>query len=166
MPDSDGIDKHLVTRKIIAGALITGVTVFLAIVLALRYSGSKPPLKASLDVSSPLVLAGLLFAAPALFVGPVIGAQMAAAARRGLSPKATPESQRQTLLLADQSRMIVTLALLEGAAFFNLVAVMVEGSVLNLIVAVLMLLAMGVSFPTRDRVQSRIESEMQEASAS
>lgn len=56
------------------------------------------------------------------------------------------------LLKAYLARLIVGCALLEGAALFNLVAYLVEGSLSNVVVAGILLLLILSHFPTRDRV--------------
>jgi hypothetical protein len=58
-----------------------------------------------------------------------------------------------------QSALIIRSALLEGAAFFCLVAYMLEHNALSLAGAGMMLLFMLFGFPTRSKVEEAIETE-------
>ncbi len=57
-----------------------------------------------------------------------------------------------------QTTLIIGAALFEGAAFFNLIAYMIEGQVLSLVVAAILLLFMILLFPTVSRVHDWLES--------
>lgn len=58
-----------------------------------------------------------------------------------------------------QTRMIVGLAMLEGAGMFNAVLVMIEGSIQPLIVVALVLLTMASRFPTPGRIDDWIRTQ-------
>jgi hypothetical protein len=58
-----------------------------------------------------------------------------------------------------QTRMIIGLALLEGAAFFNLVACLVEHNWWSLVIAGCLVVWMLALFPTRTRVEQWIENQ-------
>ena len=57
--------------------------------------------------------------------------------------------------------MIVGLALLEGAAFFNIIAYMIAGHIWSLGIVAGLVVIMLLSFPTRGRVAFWIEDRMQ-----
>ncbi|MEE8451385.1 MAG: hypothetical protein V3R99_05695 [Thermoguttaceae bacterium] len=57
-------------------------------------------------------------------------------------------------------QMIVAAALLEGAVFFGLVAYTVERSPLALIVAIILIIGVGLHFPTRSRLVHWIEDQL------
>ena len=57
------------------------------------------------------------------------------------------------LLAIYQTRLVIACALLEGAAFFNLVAYFIEGQTLNLIVTGVLLVMMAMRFPTTGTVE-------------
>jgi hypothetical protein len=57
--------------------------------------------------------------------------------------------------------MIVGMAMLEGAAFFCLIAYIVEGNVLPLTAAGGLLFLMLFSFPTHDRVEEWVNGQLQ-----
>jgi len=62
-----------------------------------------------------------------------------------------------------QTKMIVGLAICEGAAFANLLALMNEGSTPNLVMAAVLLAAMLARLPTVDSVVARIENLAQDS---
>ncbi len=57
-----------------------------------------------------------------------------------------------------QLRLIMGLALLEGAAFFNLIALIIEGHWWSLGIALLLVLFMLARFPTHTRIKHWIEA--------
>jgi hypothetical protein len=59
-----------------------------------------------------------------------------------------------------QGRVIVGAAILEGAAFFNLVTYMLEGQVINLAVAGVLVVVMLCAMPTYGRLENWIQSEL------
>jgi hypothetical protein len=61
-----------------------------------------------------------------------------------------------------QTRLIIRCALIEGAAFFAIVAYMIERQVLSLVVAGALLLALLSCFPTRSKVEETVEGERRE----
>jgi hypothetical protein len=58
--------------------------------------------------------------------------------------------------------LIVTLALLEGAAFFNLISVMIEHHVISLIAAIALLGLMAVRFPSRTKVSWWVQDRLRD----
>ena len=68
-----------------------------------------------------------------------------------------PDSEQAKLLMLLNTTTIVGAALLEGAAFANLVAFMLEGQVYSLILAALMLVGILLAIPTRRRVEDWLE---------
>jgi hypothetical protein len=63
------------------------------------------------------------------------------------------------LLFLYQTRLIIGYAILEGAAFFNLVATMIERQDVSLAIVGLLLGAMLVKFPTRGKIESWLADE-------
>lgn len=64
-----------------------------------------------------------------------------------------------------QTQMIVGLALLEGMAFFNIIACIIEHNWWSLAVAGCLVLWMLMAFPSRDRVEQWIETQRMNADA-
>jgi hypothetical protein len=68
-----------------------------------------------------------------------------------------------SLLGIYRMQLIITLAFLEGAAFFNLVSVMIEHHVISLIAAMVLLGLMAVRFPTRTKVSWWVQDRLRES---
>jgi hypothetical protein len=84
--------------------------------------------------------------------------RVAAARRRGAardaSPEATPYSQDLFLCGAFQTRLVVLLAVVEGTAFLQGIAYIIEGHLFSLAVGLVLLLIMVILFPTRSKLES------------
>jgi len=65
------------------------------------------------------------------------------------------------LALVYQQTTIIGCALLEGAAFFALIAYMIEGHLAALIAAVVMLIGVALHMPLGDRLSSWVENQLQ-----
>ena len=61
-----------------------------------------------------------------------------------------------------RGQLIVGLALLEGAAFFNLIALLLEKSIVSLAVVIVLLSFMAIKFPTRDKVSFWVQDKLRE----
>ena len=61
-----------------------------------------------------------------------------------------------------QTQLIVGFALLEGAAFFNVVALMMEHCMISIALITLLLLVMAAKFPTRDKVSFWVQDKLRE----
>jgi hypothetical protein len=72
------------------------------------------------------------------------------------------ELKLASLLSIYRMQLIITLAFLEGAAFFNLVSVMIEHHVISLIAAIVLLGLMAVRFPTRTKVSWWVQDRLRE----
>lgn len=104
------------------------------------------------DPNAPMIVCYLGLASAGLmavlrFIIPEI---VTAAATR---PKAgqTPEEFRQQLAGAYQTKVIIGAALLEGAGFFNGVAYVITGSLLNMGAIAVLLTVMAVTFPSQSQ---------------
>lgn len=147
-PDDDSITKFALVCKIIAGALIAGVLAFAAVAVVLRLG--KPP---AADGLVSLIAAGV--AAAALVIRQVA---------LGFFGGRTGESQAVGAagpLMLYQTRLIVGLAVLEGAALFNLIAYLIEGRWWSLAVAAVLVAFMLAAFPTRARLRRWVEDREQ-----
>lgn len=147
--DDAAVTQALTVCKIIAGALVFGVVAFAAVVIALRLGES--PANAAL-VS--YIAAG--FAAVA-----VVARQVILGVLGGRTGTSQHGGGTAGVLALYQTRMIVGLALLEGAAFFNLVAYMLEGHWWTLAVVAALLAWMLAAFPTRTRLRRWVEDREQ-----
>jgi len=129
--------------QIIAAALPLGVIVF-ALVAVLGLGALAQPSSGSI-----VSLIGVLFAASAFaahLVLPNLIASRAVATQQLLPAELQPYGAYQT-------RMIMKLALLEGAAFFNVICTIIEHNWWSLGIAGLLVGWMLTNFPTRTRVE-------------
>ena len=166
--DRDDLSKMLLTMRIIWGALIGGPLFFLAIIVFVIKAG-HPFSAAPWQVTVPMGLMALVFAGMLLVLSFVIPDLTAANNRRQLArgnlPAAVSSSVKgpisETLALAViyQTRLIVGLALLEGAAFFCMIVFLLEGSALSLIAALVLLLVEATRFPTEPGLSGWIEDQ-------
>ncbi len=125
--------------QIIAGALMLGVTVFG--IVAAMVGGKSPaatPIVAYLAVAFAAQVIALRFFIPGL----VVKSQF----KTLQNEEAGLAAERLGGLF--QTRMIIGMALLDGAALFNLIAYILEGHWFSLATAGFLLLLMGMMFPT------------------
>ena len=164
---TDAQQEHLAQAvrpmQIIVGALAAGVLSFLVIVLIISRGAQADPF---------LTYIALGFAVLA-FAGWVVVPQLVTSqARRSLAKgdtasfaahAALPAELREVgqLAAAFQTRLIVANALVEGAAFFSLVAYMLEGQRLCLGVAIVFVLLIISQIPTRNRLQEWVSRELE-----
>jgi hypothetical protein len=190
-PDSQSaIDQVTRTTQIITGALITGVTTFLLIVVFLVHfmgfgapaaapgqaAGPNPNVSAagavnpgnnpaagqqpatSIPILTYLSVAVGVMLLPMSFILPnIMAAQSlrAAAARKpDGKPSPTPSSGGAPApAMAFQNSAIIAGALNESPIFFAGIAYLIEQNPIALVVAGVLLAAMLLRFPTRDRVE-------------
>jgi MFS family permease len=149
------------TTQIISFALIMGVLIFGIIVSVIV------PWK---DVHSNFTIMAIvgLFAALSMTafsaVLPRIISSSAAKANanemRAADTKSFDEQGIKAIVNQVQSTNIVRMAMLEGAAFLNLVLFFVDKSVIGLVVAGICLLLLIIGFPTGNRLIGQIENQL------
>jgi hypothetical protein len=154
----------LTNMRIISAALISGVIVFMAVVLFVIKGDPQPGLPL-------LTYIGLGFGALALVFSFIVPGFMGSSIKQALLEGKRVELPAQfkasqevgivgNLLFLFQTRIIIGYAILEGAAFFNLVAYMLERQEVSLAVVGLLLGAMLIKFPTRGRVEGWLADEI------
>lgn len=159
------LERLLRTTQIITLALILGASTFLAIVLFVpgmggRMAGADP-------ILTWIALGGSVMAGLAAFVVPdIVGRQQVRRLRTNPTLRTfegpsvpLPEGPVRDAYIygaAFQTRLIIRLALLEGATFFCLVAHMLERQWPSLLAAAVLLGLMAANFPTRGRLDSWI----------
>ncbi|MGC1273374.1 MAG: hypothetical protein WBC44_06670 [Planctomycetaceae bacterium] len=140
--------QTLLVCRIIAGALIFGVVAFGTVAVVLRLG--EPPGQNSF-VSA--IGAGFAFVT-------VIARQMFIGFLGGRTASQVPGTT-SAALASYQTRMIAGLAILEGAAFFNLICYLIEGHWWSLAVVAALLAWMIASYPTRTRLLHWVEDREQ-----
>lgn len=148
------------TVQIICAALAGGVVMFAAVVSVAGLAPDPP-------AGQMLSLMGLVFGVASVF-GRIVVPGIVPVPPTKLNmgdadaSEATEVNRRALALFAIyQTQMIIGLAILEGAAFFNVIAYMLEGNVWSLGAAGGLIVVMLLTFPTRSRVAFWIENRMQ-----
>ena len=136
------------TMQIIAAGLVIGVVFFAIIVVAI--GGLDQPTAGNTLAMMGAGIAGLMFVTH--LVVPGIVAKSAAGQLQG---KIDTEQWAGIY----QMKLIIGMAMLEGAAFFNLVACMTEHNWWSMAVAGGLVLFMLIQFPNRSRVEQWMETQ-------
>lgn len=154
------MDAAVRTLQIIVMALAAGVFTF-GLVVFLRPGGGLKPFDPQAIISIVMAVVALTLI-PARFIVPATilrgGRERIARGRESVTTRRSagtpiPDSEQAKLLMLLQTTTIVGAALLEGAAFANLTAFMLEGQVYSLVLAALMLVGILLAIPTRNRVE-------------
>lgn len=147
------------TSQIIAGALMMGVITFGVIAVVIAWD--NPP-------GDPLLpLMAVAFAAIAIPVRFGVAAAMVSGSRSHIMKEVRGGRLQDSTRIAGQlygayqTRMIVGMALLEGAAFFNLIAYIVGSRWWNLAAAGVLLLMMAAMFPTKNKLEQWVHDQLQ-----
>lgn len=138
------------TVQIIAVALILGPLFFAAI--ALTSAWGQPPNNELIGYVAAFIFVSSL--AASLIIPPIVVSQNLARLRGQAAELTTMD-----LFNAFQTRTIVRGALLEGGAFFCLVAYLVTHLWWTLVLALALLVVMGLFFPTRGRFDDWVREQ-------
>jgi len=162
------------TMQIVVGALVAGCAMFLVVVLVVA-----PTMAADRRQDMPLITyVATGFAVVSLIVRAVVPGIVVTLGRRrilngnwpmpasrGGSQPINVEFIERTgdagrLAVLSLNRTIIAAAMLEGAAFFALVAYMIERLPLALVVAVALIVGVALHFPTRSRLVHWVEDQL------
>lgn len=145
--------------QIIAVALMMGVLVFLGVVLVTTAGriDDSPEMITMIAAGFALLMCANYFVIPPI----IVRAQLKKPTPVGLHLK-TEEEKVQWCCGIYQTQMIIGFALLEGAAFFNLVAMLLDHCVASIALVTLLLLLMVATFPTRDKVSFWVQDKLRE----
>ncbi len=162
-------DKALFTMRIIAGALIGGVVTFAGVASVVVFGqapaaqpGGQPPAQNGSEIVMYLAMA---FAAVAVVMSFVVSNLVSAAGVKGVAKMAKdgtatgPKELFGRLLAVAQTKVIIALALVEGAAFFNLIAFIITKSLIPPAVVGALLLVMAIHFPTKFKLARWLEDQ-------
>jgi len=156
-------DGSIRVMQIITVALMMGLLSFLLVVLLLTKGEvlgfRKPDIMALLAAGFGLVMVVNHLVIPSV----IANQQLKSAAEKGLVEN-DDESRNLKVAGIYQTRLIVGLAMLEAAAFFNLVALLIEKNGLNLIFVIVALTLMLMKFPTRTKVSWWVQDKLREVS--
>ena len=171
----DEIGPQVFTIQIIVAGLTTGCLAFMAIAVFLVQTGQAP---AAESASTPIITCTALgFAGMAIVVRMVVPKLVVSAGSKRIADgtwqmPTTAQGQAQTsqlverigdagkLLVVLTTRTIVGGAILEGSAFFALVAYLIEQSPLALAAAIVLIIGVALHFPTRTSAAHWIEDQL------
>jgi hypothetical protein len=150
-PDLPSPPRPLVmTLQLLWFAMLAGVTAFAAIVVfVLKGKPVAAPIISYVAVGFSALAMVASIIAPA-----IVGNQLASQALAELDSKQEREQLANRLVAAFQNRLIVGLAILEGAACFSLVAFQLERQPFVLAATAALWLLLLVRIPTQSRVES------------
>jgi hypothetical protein len=154
-------DGSIRTMQIIAGALISGVLIFMGVVLVVTQGniGGIPNARLMTMIAGGF---GFLMIVNHFVIPRIVsGAQLKQLAISGILQQ-EEQVRVERMCAVYQTQLIIGMALLEGAAFFNLIAMMIEKSAVSLGVVSLLLGLMVVKFPTRIKVSWWIQERLRE----
>src|SRR5262245_31451179 len=127
--------------QIIVGAMAAGVVSFFGVISIIGPTGGRQP-----GDTPMLTYTGVAFAVIGLVVWSVLPNLLSKQAR-----KSVLEGDTRRLATNFQTRLIIGCALLEGVAFVNIIAYMIEGQGVSLIIAGVLVLLLLSQIPTLDR---------------
>jgi hypothetical protein len=166
-PDDLLPPQRLRTMQIIAGAMVMGVVIFLALAVFLVQTngqGKAPP--PGLPLVSIIAAGFFILAASLAYFIPATQTRvlLRKIASGAWQPPPGPEpsdstTDAATLLSVRQTTLILTLAPLEGAAFFCGIAYLLEAQAFVLGVAIVALVLMLLNFPTANRIGTWLEQQ-------
>lgn len=149
----------LKVSQIISAALVMGVLVFLAIVLVIIRGDVQGLPKAGLLTIIATGFGTLMIVnhmiLPAIVVRPMIG--------KAMQEASTSDTRIDRLGDVFRTQLIITIALLEGAAMFSLVTLIVEKNVAAIGTAIMLILLMIARFPTQTKLLWWVQDKLSQA---
>ena len=170
----DELTPQVRTMQIIVAALFLGCFFFLVIAVATNLD-QKPVIDLTVIACIALVFAFSTLAIRAFLPGIVVAQgrkkilesqyQSEQTAQEGNVPAAISAWEKevdeaQSLAGLYQTKTIIGGALLEGPTFFLLISYLAEQSLISLIAAIILMLFLIASIPTKSRVQTWIEDQI------
>ena len=162
-PNDDVIIARLANTlkvsQIISAALVMGILVFLTIVLVIIRGDVQGLQKAGLLTIIATGFGALMIVnhmiLPTIVVRTMIG--------KAIQEVSTRDAQIDRLGDVFRTRLIITIALLEGAAMFSLVTLIVEKNVAAIGMAILLTLLMIARFPTQTKLLWWVQDKLSQA---
>lgn len=158
--------KVLRVMQIIAGALIAGVLLFAGVASFVVFGLAPAIQPAVAQIGADLLkYLAMMFAAGAVvlsFVVPNVISTVGLKVVTKLVQDGTLTGSKELfgrLLSVAQTKMIVSMALVEGAAFFNLIAFIITKSLIPPAVVGALLLVMAIHFPTKFKLARWLEDQ-------
>ena len=143
--------NYIRVSQIIASALMMGVLVFAGVTVAFHLSDPQP---AAGNQDSMLLIVAIVFTVGDLIARFVVLKTHDQNMARKLENRETESVSPNEVYGAYQTRLIISLAMLEGVAFFCLIAFMIEHRWEAFGLAMFLLLMMAMNFPTENKFRS------------
>lgn len=164
-PQQAYLDQAARTIQIIALSLIFGVIAF-GLVLLLGEIGAQEPAETPF-----LTIIAAVFAIVSIVAAPLVSKMIGVGMRRaiiagrpifagGLKPVPEEVGELSSVAAVYQTQQIIGRAILEGAAFMNLVAYLTECRPMSLGFVAFLLIIMVFKFPTRSHLENWVREEM------
>jgi hypothetical protein len=161
------LSAYLRTMRIIVLTLAMGILAFGVVAVVIRLEGPNQPVP-----DPPLItFIGLPFAASLFVLQGVVPNLIAAGMRRRLAAgkwpppgmaKSAPADDTGKLCMLYQVRLLIGAALAESAAFFLLIAYLLEGQIVALAGAAVMLALVLVRFPSRSGLEDWLSDQQEQ----
>ena len=163
--DLEGCDISRDVRgmQIIAFALMMGVLIFMGITLVITQAQFNGPVEIMTMIG--LGFAGLM-AVNHVVIPKIIVATQLNQFRATTSSETASDQKVKRLIGIYRTGLILAMAMLEGAAFFNLIALMLDRSPASLAVVAVLIFMMAFQFPMTTRVTWWIHNELRELNQS
>lgn len=165
-PASTGFDSPkfmtaVRTMQIVTVAMSMGIltTIFVVLVITSGNLSGQMQLLTMIGIGFGLLMVANHFVIPGL----IAKNQLKQAFEEGLLEKERDEQLNRCSGIFS-TQLIIGLALLEGAAVFNLIAMLVDHSPISLTIAAILLGLMLVRFPTHERVSWWVQDKLRELS--
>ena len=162
-PQNETFEGSVRGMQIIAVALMSGVLFFLGIVL-MNTQGDVLSFKQPEIITIIAAGFGLLMIVNHFVIPGIIASTQLKQLTTNDFTGFDEATRIDKLVGVYRIQLIISLALLEGAAFFNLVALMIGNSGFSLCTAGVLLALMSMRFPTRDKVSFWVQDKLRELS--
>ena len=160
-PQNETFDGSVRGMQIVAGALMFGALNFLLVVVLISgadvFGLGQPTLIAVIAA----VIGAMMIGAHLIVPGIIASSQLRSAASQGMLGQ-DEATRNNKVMEIYRTQLIIGLALLEGAAFLNLVALMVGKSVASLAVFAILMCLMFLKFPTQSKVSWWVQDKLRE----
>ena len=156
-------DEQLRVMQIIAVALMMGVLMFFGVVLVITKGDVFGQNRGSMLTVIAAAFAGVIVVSQLVVPSIIANAQLRML-KGSIRENASAEARTSSLVSVYQVQLIVGLALLEGAAFFNLVVLITDKHVVSTVLVACLLLFMVLRFPTRTKVSWWVQNRLSEFS--
>jgi hypothetical protein len=160
---TDIVAPRVLVLQIVVGALVVGLLIMVALSVVLppmvAPGNQGPGPAAGAQPFAMITIIAFVFAVVLVPLSVVIPSRMVTSARKTLA-KQPPSDDVPALMTVYQTKTIVTGALREGMGHFAAIAFLIERQSAALGLAFACVIGVGMLFPTRERVERWLESQI------